>query len=544
MSGGSGEGGVGGAGGAADDKKRQHLRQSYDEEIRQVMHTADWMNKTLKRKLQLEEEILSLQAQLPEAREELERTKKTVRCFEASLQQARRVTKTETARADAAVEESTQLQAKLYEMKAEADKAKADARIRRKQAHDHWDRIYTQLQQEHTNLQEQLQAALEANSAKPVQRKQVPIDLTSDDDDHIVQTAAVRAAAPAAAHAAAPAAARNMLHGAPVMQSGSAAGSVSGNASDEMEVDKRPVTVLTASDASATDASRAPQDAVQKSGESPSNGEPSKKLAFTDGKWHPEVKLSLEELEKGISADGERKVKIWENRFQEQNLTAEARTALRELPYEITLVALGKVWSEMTALRDISAFIVKQVAYLRNQWGLDDVDDGKSSSGEGETESETDEGTPAPSESGGAGALGGAARDDALAAAARDTTRPIEREPGNVYVMSEEELEVKYTLDPTKPNPANQPRDGYTELFDSRQNARVPAKWCWGCFDILGKNKNDLDNPKAQCRRCNSKTCKKNRQAFMARRAAAKKAPSEQVPARAAFSFEDPGPGQ
>ena len=354
----------------------------------------------------------------------------------------------------------------------------------------------------------------------------------------------------------------NMLQAAPVRQSGPAAGSAAGSASEtgsaNMQVDQISVPVLTASNAGGAKAKQSTNGEPSKEltasnaggakAKQSTKGEPSKEPAFNDatGEWHPEV---LESLRGCVSPD-KKKVEVPNNRFkvkdvdytkvehddvEYQELDDAALKALKKQPYEMCLVALGKVCREKDEIRKLSAFMVKNIDYLRMQWGLDD-EQSSSSEGNTESDSDSDEEEKASSASGGAG---GAARDDALAAPVQKKAA-IQREPGEVYVMSVDELTVKYTVDPTQQDPANLPRSGYVDMVCSKQNVTVPAKVCWGCFSVLGRDKAKLDDPKATCRQCNIQACKTNRKAFLARRAAAKKANAEQVPARDPFPFEDP----
>tara|TARA_B110001450_G_scaffold34631_1_gene30048 strand:+ start:79 stop:1659 length:1581 start_codon:yes stop_codon:yes gene_type:complete len=524
----SGAGGKGGAGGGADVKRkyedgaagddsseRKRLREEHDEKVRTVFEAAGLMTGTLEKNLELKENELSLQAQLNESQ-------KRSSGLQSEL-------------------ESTQQSRSHWQEEAHKEKHRAneayEASHAAQEAHDIVVQQNADLRKENARLRAQVKSL----------RAEVQED--SSDDDVIDMTAlrAQQSASPSGASGAltgrvgvltgliegAKSIANAVLQTAPVRQSGSAAASVPGTGSNAMQVDQISVQVLTAGGAKAKQSTK---------------GDPSKELAFNDatGKWHPEVLASLHECVGDTT-----KVIVSNNRFkvngvdytnvkhdavEYRELDAAALTALKKLPYEICLVALGKVRKDVTRIPNLSAFMLKNIDYLRNQWGLDD---GQSSSSEGNTESDSDSDEEEKASSASDGA-GGAARDDAHAAGVGRITRLIEREPGEVYVMSVDELTVKYTLDPTQPDPANLPRNGYVDMVCSKQNVTVPSKSCWGCFAILGKNKNDLNNPKAQNRRCGSVTCKKNRTAFQARRAAAKKANAEQVPARDAFPFEDP----
>jgi hypothetical protein len=117
----------------------------------------------------------------------------------------------------------------------------------------------------------------------------------------------------------------------------------------------------------------------------------SKELAFTDGNWHPDVEAALELAERRKTTAGKL------NGFEKKELNAKALTALQQLPHELCLICLAKLDKEKKECRDINAFLFKKAAYLRNQWGLDDLESSSSeqadtsSSKEADTESDEDE---------------------------------------------------------------------------------------------------------------------------------------------------------
>ena len=89
--------------------------------------------------------------------------------------------------------------------------------------------------------------------------------------------------------------------------------------------------------------------------------------AFSAGKWHHDVYVLFKELEKDA--------KLKMDKLDEKTLNA-----LKQLPYEVALLCLGKVRDEDGVIRNMNQFIVKNAAHLRNQWGLDDAASSSSSS--------------------------------------------------------------------------------------------------------------------------------------------------------------------
>lgn len=97
--------------------------------------------------------------------------------------------------------------------------------------------------------------------------------------------------------------------------------------------------------------------------------------AFSAGKWHHDVDVLFKQLEKDA-------------KLNMATLDDKTLDVLKPLPFEVALLCLGKVRDEKPVIRDMNAFIVKNAAHLRNQWGLDDASSSSSSSGEDEDEDE------------------------------------------------------------------------------------------------------------------------------------------------------------
>lgn len=89
--------------------------------------------------------------------------------------------------------------------------------------------------------------------------------------------------------------------------------------------------------------------------------------AFSAGQWHHDVDVLFKKLEEDAKL----------NRDKLDDMTLDV---LKPLPYEVALLCLGKVRDEKPVIRNMNAFIVKNAAHLRNQWGLDDAASSSSSS--------------------------------------------------------------------------------------------------------------------------------------------------------------------